>query len=266
LSTRNFVSINKSDVGTPCGGCPFYKDPELRKRAPILIPTPPKTNIVLISRDPTTDFMGIYDYARHLDEDQRRLALFSSGIPQQLVVQIGRFLRKKRAKERAEWLEETKTCYRLFQVAYWTHLHKCPTGNGKKFGKRCADTYLQAEIQNALSDGAATLVTLGRHAKEWIDKHESLTKDVEVISLPHPSPQNNRIWYRRGRTEAERKRKRNVESEIRKLAKTLENIQLGTISHVTRNKKSESPPSARRQTTRTFSMQTSTEKPWRLRT
>jgi hypothetical protein len=218
LSAGNrFVSIDKRDVRTECRGCAFYDDRELRKRVPILVPTPPRTNIVVISRDPTIDFIGIYDYAQHLDEDKRRIALFSSGIPQQLLVQIGRFLREGRG----DGLEKkTRTCYRLFQVAYWTHLHKCPTDNGNKFGRECANRYLQAEIENALQEGAATLVTLGRDVKAWVSEHKSvLTKDVEVISLPHPSAQNNSIWCRSNKVERERIIE--VEDKIWQLMKSL---------------------------------------------
>lgn len=101
-----------------------------------------------------------------------------------------RFLRR----EDEELERNVKELYRMLDVAYWTHLHKCPTDREHKFSIICADKWLREEINKAIEDGIQTIVCLGRDVENWIDTYVGIPATVEVIRLPHPSGAN-RKWY-----------------------------------------------------------------------
>jgi len=65
----------------------------------------------------------------------------------------------------------TEYLYRIFDVAYWTHYHKCPTDERNRFTEECADKWLKEEINRAVEDGAKAIVCLGRDVEKWVEKN-----------------------------------------------------------------------------------------------
>lgn len=169
--------------------CPF-----IREDVPIIkIPPPENPKIILISRDPTIDFISLYKYAARLEKTRRRSILFTDAIPLSLIRQITKFLKKGDELTK----EKEKTLFRLYEVAYWTHLHKCPTkkennpflkGSWKK-ATICADHWLQEEISTIKE--AQLIVCLGRDVERWMD---DICTEITYIYLPHPSPRNNWVY------------------------------------------------------------------------
>lgn len=194
--------INKAK----CNGCKFNTNIELKSRPIIIIPPPNKPQIMLISRDPTIDFLSIYKYSERYNSDERRHILFAVAIPHSLIVQITRFLRR----ENYNLMKGTKDLYKIFEVAYWTHLHKCPTDEKNKFTKDCADEWLEKEIEKAKENNIQTIICLGREVNDWLD--ENVGMNIERINLPHPSGANNAKWYTKKADE-----KDNIKENIKKL-------------------------------------------------
>jgi hypothetical protein len=172
--------------------CVFKKKKDLRSRPIVFIPPPEKPKIMLISRDPPVTFRPFYEYAmsHKYDEkpNERRLMLFACGIPNGLIYRIVRFREKEDAKI------DVDNLFRIFEIAYWTHLHKCPTDNEAKFSKKCAKKWLEEEIKEAVEEGVKTVVGLGRTVEDWLKKaNVKASSKVNIICLPHPSGRN-RAW------------------------------------------------------------------------
>jgi len=186
--------------------CPF-----IGEDVPIIkIPPPENLKIILISRDPTTDFISLYKYAVLLDNERRRSILFTDAIPLSLIRQITKFLKKGDELTK----EKEKTLFKLYDVAYWTHLHKCPTkrennpflkGSWKK-ATICADHWLQEEISTIKE--AQLIVCLGRDVERWMD---DVCTEITHIYLPHPSPRNNGIYSRKISKGREEKLGKNID-------------------------------------------------------
>ena len=165
---------------------------DLYSRPIVFIPPPEKPKIMLISRDPTVNFLHLYEYAKSEEYDkktnERRLMLFAGAIPYWLILRIVRFSEKEDAKIDVDKL------FRIFEIAYWSHLHKCPTGNGAKFSKKCAKKWLKEEIEEAVEEGVKTIVGLGRDVEYWLKKaNVKASSKVKIICLPHPSGRS-RAW------------------------------------------------------------------------
>jgi len=209
-------SIDKSQ----CKRCKFYTNEELKSRPIIIIPPPNKPQIMLISRDPTIDFLSVYKYADGCGLNEKRRILFAAGIPQSLIVQIRRFLKRENNKKKKLWnkLEQKlENLYNIFEVAYWTHLHKCPTDEKNKLTKKCADKWLENEIEIAKKNKIQILICLGRDVEDWVNKNVGRKiKGIRRIHLPHPSGANNGKWY----TQID-KDKKNIKNNIKKL---MENV------------------------------------------
>ncbi len=208
----------------PCE-CHFRK-----KDLPIItIPAPKNPEIILVSRDPTTDFLPIYAYSEQYDAEQRRKMLFTAAIPHLLIVQITKFLRV--GKEKGENEERISTLYEqrgklftLYESTYWTHLQKCPTvscaknGFKKKYARICADKWLEEELSHVVeAHDIKALIALGNDVQEWIDKWNG-NRGSKIISLPHPSNQNNRYWCR---NEKYQQKINEMEEEIEELVDLL---------------------------------------------
>jgi len=187
MSLDKYVrSINKEK----CEDCKF-NNKQLKPRPIIIIPPPDTPKIMLISRDPTVDFIPIYEYSKRYSSDEMRRMLFSAAIPHNLIVQITKFCRREK-----EGLKESmKNLFKIFEVAYWTHLHKCPTDKENKFTTACANKWLRKEINEAKEEGIQTMVCLGKDVERWASKN-IFTENIKIINLPHPS-RRNPIWYTR---------------------------------------------------------------------
>jgi hypothetical protein len=208
-------------------GCP--RDCELKKKGKIriaLIPPPDRILGIIVSRDPTVDWL--YTYLKdETDKNTCRKMLFASAIPLDLLSKVLIFMRNKRVNE-----DKKKSLFNvIFQKTYWTHLHKCFTdasGKGSvKFKKRnaelCANTWLEKELKCAIEENKIKfIIALGKDVQNRVEEirknNKWKDKDAEIINLPHPSGQNNAIWYRsqKGRYNQQRKK---VEKQIIKLLK-----------------------------------------------
>lgn len=181
----------------------------------IKIPPPKNPKILLISRDPTVAFIPIYEHFQAYEEERRRRMLFTSAIPLSLIVQITKFLRKGNEDTK----ENKKALFKLYDVSYWTHLHKCPTdlGNnpfirgGWKKAIICANKWLKEEIATFAKE-TQLIVCLGRHVEKWVNENK-----IENIYLPHPSPRNNAVYSRMSENVDEKE----IEKNIYRLLKVL---------------------------------------------
>jgi len=195
-----------------CNDCKFNTNKELKRRPIIIIPSPNTLQVMLISRDPTIDFIPIYEYSERYSSDERRRILFASAIPYSLIVQIIRFLRRENHN-----LKGINNLFKIFEVAYWTHLHKCPTDGENKFTKECANRWLKKEIDIAKEEGIKAIICLGKDVKDWIDKNIG-GANIERIYLPHPSGANAK-WYTKNTDE-----KCNIKKNIEKLVEICQKI------------------------------------------
>lgn len=174
---------------------------------------------IIISRDPTVDWL--YECLNtESDKNTRRKILFASAIPLSLITKLLIFMRK-------DINENEKKCMFkvIFQKSYWTHLHKCPTDRNRnelKFNntnaKICADKWLREEL-NCIINSKTFIIALGKDVQKFMREWEN--KDIEIVNLPHPSGNNNGIWYR---SEKDRYKEiiKKTEEEIKKLIKICE--------------------------------------------
>lgn len=187
-------TLDKKDCPCKCK----FKD----KNLPIIkIPAPERPRIILISRDPTTDFLPIYEYSKRYNEKRRREMLFTAAIPHLLIVQITKFLR--RGNE--DLGEKKEKLFKLYDLTYWTHLQKCPTQSCVKNGfelacaKTCANKWLEKELSLVReANDIEVVIALGNHVQRWINKWKKDNNiSISIIRFPHPSNQNNRYWCRK---------------------------------------------------------------------
>lgn len=195
--------------------CPDECDFKKKKNCSIImIPPPDNPRIMLISRDPTEDFVPIYEYSQGFKPEDMRKMLFATAIPYSLITKIRRFMENQLKPM------DKPNLFKLFECAYWTHLHKCPTSRKespfkKKNGTACANKWLTKEIREGIRDGVGTIICLGSDVRKWIKKSGNVKMDhVRIIELPHPSNRNV-IWYSRNQ---------NILDEINKELKELLNL------------------------------------------
>ena len=174
MKLKEYIRINKTDCPE---GCKFKNKNDL---SIVLVPPPVNPKILLISRDPTLDFLSLYEYSRHYNLQERRRVLFAAGIPRLLILQITRFLGRR----------DIKDFYRIFEIAYWTHFHKCPTDEKNKFTTICANRWLKKEINNAKVDRIQTIVCLGKDVENWVKSN--IPNNIKIINLPHPSGRSHK--------------------------------------------------------------------------
>lgn len=211
-------------VGCP-SDCPFRRRGEEKGLEPPIVPLPLSGKIsgVIISRDPTIDWLCVYRHAMtHEDEFSRRLMLYTSAIPNMVCGRIRQFAKGACTEEHWERLHAL-----VYNNTYWTHFNKCYTVMGsKEFGfnwsnaSRCAHRWLGPELELAVKEGAQFIIVLGRDAQAWVDKNTSDAVRSRMIKLIHPSGQNNAIWARKhARTEEQQERR------ARQIAETHESVQ-----------------------------------------
>ena len=179
MLNKFFQEIEKDECDK---NCPFKQK---KDRPIIIIPPPKKPSIMIISRDPTMSFLPLYNYSKnnYKDDEIQRLMLFSGAIPQRLLMKINQFLTRTNNKK------PIKDFYKLFDIAYWTHLHKCPTDDKSTFEKYCADKWLIKEITEAIDSGIKVIITLGKDVRNWIDQRREFLENnnIKIINLYHPS-------------------------------------------------------------------------------
>jgi hypothetical protein len=169
----------------------------------VLLPPPSRISGIIISRDPTVDFLHLYKYLEDKDNDYQRYMLFAHAIPVSLLVKILIFLKKSSPKKVTNEIET-----RLFDIiltqTYWTHLHKCITDSTNPslkyktpHAQSCANRWLGKELGYAIDNKTKFIITLGNDVQAWIDKY-TRNKEIsfDILNLPHPSGQNNPLWYR----------------------------------------------------------------------
>ena|GEM_PF-1807084 len=197
------------------------------KNLPIIkIPPPKSPKIILISRDPTVDFIPIYEHSQRYKEEKRHRILFTAAIPLSLIEQIAKFLRKGNELTK----EKEKNLFRLYDVAYWTHLHKCPTETENNIFKEtrrkeewkkatiCPDAWLKGEI-GTLIKSIQIIVCLGRDVERWMKNNisDDLIDKNRIIYLPHPSFRNNGVYSHKISEEREESIGKNIGLLLRAL-------------------------------------------------
>jgi hypothetical protein len=193
-SSEDLFTIDKKNC-QKCG----LKEREIEA---ILVPPPKEILGIIISRDPTVDWL-YYNLNKEPDINCRRKMLFASAIPLDLMTKLLIFMRGMRGE--IDEKDKERLFDVIFQKVYWTHLHKCPTDSKDKESKftptnakECANTWLEKELNYAIGSKTKFIITLGDDVRKWIEKEwkGNENNDIELIHLPHPSGQNNPIWYR----------------------------------------------------------------------
>jgi hypothetical protein len=202
---------------------------------PIWIPPPQKPDQfvgLLISRDPTTDFMPVYCCAKTKYASSPRAYMFkSNAIPRWLCDRIAEF--NKEYMENQLSPSEFDTIRRtLFDHVYWTHLHKCCTNKcevgslpfKKTNAHLCADRWLKTEIKHASRENIAFIITLGRDVEYWFEINWSEfnvpSSTIRLCHLPHPSRANMASWHPK-----DDKARSNLEKKIRKLVEQFKELE-----------------------------------------
>lgn len=207
---REFLeTINKKDCPQECEF--KYKEIVEKEIEIAKVPPPKEISSILISRDPTTNWIEKgYREAMKTSGNERREMLFDA-IPKELIGQIEVFKGR----------EEKNLCKSfIYKKAYWTHLHKCFTDAKNKFScansTRCADKWLKEELRIAMANNDIKfIITLGNDVHEWVEGWKSINGiKIETIKLPHPSGQNNRFWHR---NEKYKNKTKEMDEEIDKL-------------------------------------------------
>lgn len=186
-------TINKTNCPDDC---------ELKgnnKITPATVPPPKEIVGIIISRDPTVDWL--YNHLkRENDENILHDVLFASAIPLSVITQIMTFMRGRINENTEKDIFEM-----LFHKTYWTHLHKCQTDVTNKIStefkaknaNKCADKWLTEELQFAKTNDTRFIISLRVDVRKWVQKwNKENGTGIVLINLPHPSRQNNAIWHR----------------------------------------------------------------------
>jgi hypothetical protein len=176
---------------------------------PIWVPPPQKRDHfvgVVVSRDPTTEFIPVYSAAKIMGASSGRAHLFhSNAIPRWIFDRIAVFNRMFMQNTLSE-KELTNFRDVLFEGVYWTHLHKCCTDKrGEKSlsfkrtnAHQCADRWLRSEIEHLSREGIEFIIMLGKDVELWFESNQDqliLPSTIRLYHLPHPSRANMASWY-----------------------------------------------------------------------
>ncbi|MGA2161531.1 MAG: hypothetical protein ABSG28_04945 [Methanoregula sp.] len=170
-------------IMTPCDRCSLK---DWHYYHPICMPSPKNIQGILISRDPTTDFIEPY---KHYDHD-KGLFQYKEAPPTWLYNRILSFMKYGSNSHESIYLRNF-----LNSNCYWTHFHKCPTLKGDKdfhfsykHGKECAGFWFDYEYSTYNLNGKI-LILLGQDLKKYYDENpdNQLFKNNTVFFLPHPS-------------------------------------------------------------------------------
>ncbi|MDO8733774.1 MAG: uracil-DNA glycosylase family protein [Elusimicrobiota bacterium] len=205
--------------------CPHDCEFKIKEKIEIaFVPPPDKILGVIISRDPTTNWLEKH----YKKEKKSRKNLFDSAIPSQLIERIRNFMANNITEKDKKHISEF-----IYKNVYWTHLHKCFTDkSGKKSIKfkntnanKCADKWLTEELKTAINDNTKFIIVLGNDVKKWIYEWREdycRNKNIEIFHLPHPSGENvgrGFSWYPK-ETKVREKIKNRID-RLLKLCKTV---------------------------------------------
>jgi uracil-DNA glycosylase len=188
----------------------------------VWIPPPKKGELrgVIISRDPTTGFIEVYDKASKKNDDDCRTELMShKGVPVKTI--IDRI--EKVCQSEGKKFSRGNLSNFLLNNCYWTHLLKCYTYSGQKkvrdiksksfkqaYSDDCVDCcskkwlYQELNLIFKLSD-VEVIILLGadvtkfvyrllfeEDGENWRESKKYL--NYSLIPLPHPSRANGASW------------------------------------------------------------------------
>jgi hypothetical protein len=190
-----------------CEGCKLY-NLDITHRVCIPLPSD-KIRGCLISRDPTSEFLGELEKYKQVPADKKGNLWFKKAPPRWLFDKIKKIILESDEnslnKTRLQDLQDF-----LNYECYWTHLHKCPTKPQKKqdldqdgvnsieknylpfqsdTAESCANSWFESEF-NKYDLKDKIIITLGRDVENFFKKwssHHGLENHNKIISLPHPS-------------------------------------------------------------------------------
>lgn len=195
--------------------CHFPKNNEKM----VWIPPPKKELMkgVIISRDPTTEFIDVFNDLLKEDENNRRIKLMQNkGVPVRTIIdRIDKICKREEKKFSPEIFSNF-----LLNNCYWTHLLKCYTYSSRKkidsfsyseavhYGcvDCCTKKWLCQEL-NQISQlpNVKIIILLGANVtkfvyhnlfddniKNW--RESRLYFNCPLIPLPHPSRANGKEW------------------------------------------------------------------------
>jgi hypothetical protein len=195
-----------------CEGCEIFNRGNSYR---VCIP-PPSENIrgCLISRDPTKEFLPLFEEYKQLLPDKKKILWFNAP-PSWLCKKI-RVIIDMEIPEHSTDMEKIQDF--LNCECYWTHLQKCPTKPQKNqsidkheicdleedyqpfdypTAKICATKWFESEF-NKYCMKDKIIITLGGNVKiffkQW-SKDQGLDNSNKVIHFPHPSGRC-RSWNR----------------------------------------------------------------------
>ncbi|OFV68787.1 MAG: uracil DNA glycosylase superfamily protein [Candidatus Syntrophoarchaeum caldarius] len=170
-----------------------------------IIPPPNEILGIIVSRDPTFDWIKNYEeawkeYNETVNVENLRKKLFEA-IPKSLIERITTY------KDKLNSTEEDIVCLHkmIYKNVYWTHLHKCFTNKRDKeyeFDNKnaiiCGERWLAKELEIATNTKTKFIIALGRDVQrfvcEWREDYCE-NRDIKIIYLPHPSPANvGKYW------------------------------------------------------------------------
>lgn len=185
----NFISDANNIIGKSY--CPEQCEFKSRNNIPIVgIPEPQKQKRllgVIISRDPTTDFIDPYFEARQkTPEGWHNQLMTAKAPPQWIIVQIARFNKKHLNEQYTTEIEHLKEI--IENNVYWTHYHKCCTDKSsekaprfkKKNARLCANQWLRDELSEVIDQGVKFIICVGKDAKAWVSEWE---KDAGIKDI-----------------------------------------------------------------------------------
>lgn len=212
-----FYEKNRSMTQSECQKCSACKFPDYRMKKIVWIPPPKKGDLkgVIISRDPTTGFIELYNEAsKKSDEECRKDLMGDKGVPINTI--NGRIEKLYPGEGTRKNLSNF-----LLNNCYWTHLLKCCTYSSRKndlgsipFHEACQTGYVeccskqwlirelnliceQPHIEVIILLGADVTKTVYRllsinNQEKW---HKSERyRGCSLIPLPHPSRANGASW------------------------------------------------------------------------
>lgn len=171
--------------------------------------SPNKLLGIIISRDPTTEFIEVYQKAKTNENSfEWHQLMIEDAPPQWLINKIILFNEKHLNGDYNKEIESLKAIVK--DNLYWTHFHKCCTDkNGIKFkhsnGVKCAKKWLWKEILESKALGAKIIICLGKDVESYIKPKEKALPGIRIYYLPHPSGVNTNksSWYPKTDSELE---------------------------------------------------------------
>jgi hypothetical protein len=216
MSSNDFFTFYEKFGNTTQSECQknsACKFPDYSRKM-VWIPPPKKGDLrgIIISRDPTTGFIGLYNEASNKNDEECRKDLMGiKGVPVKTITDRIEIVSKGTRENLSRFL--LKNCY-------WTHLLKCCTYSSRKkdirsisFQKACHDgcvdccskqwlmrelnlIFEQPDVEAIILLGADVTKSVYRllsinNKEKW---KKSRYQNCSLIPLPHPSRANGASW------------------------------------------------------------------------